>query len=362
MQKTPLFDEHLRLGGRMVDFAGWQLPVMYTSIVDEHVATRTAAGLFDVSHMGEVMLGGPDAEKLLRRLLPTDPGRLAPGRCMYSCLCNRHGGCIDDLFVFMLDSRRYYLVVNAARLDSDLAWLHANRSGDVTITDVSAATAKIDLQGPRSTDILLQVFSDARLGSLKRFHVAQDVAFAGSPVMVSHTGYTGERGYELYLPAAGAAALWNALLEAGRPAGLVPAGLGARNTLRLDACYSLYGHELSEDITPVEAGLQWLINSPHAYIGRDVLERQKAAGAPRELVCCDMRGRAIPRDGYRIEREGRDIGVVTSGSFSPTFSRGICLGLLTRGAAVVGDAVDIVIRGRREPARIARRPLYAYNG
>ncbi len=362
MNKTPLYDEHKALGARMVDFAGWQLPVMYSSVMDEHNATRSCAGLFDVSHMGEITITGTGATDTLRRILPTALDRLRPGFSLYSCLCNESGGVIDDLFVFMTGHDAFYLVVNAATREKDADWLRRQVRGSAVVEDLSADTAKIDLQGPRSADILLQVLSDDRLQGLERFHFIQDVVWQGREIMVSNTGYTGEKGYELYAPNDLAAPLWKALLEAGAGPGIRPAGLGARNTLRLDACYSLYGHELSEDITPVEAGLSWLVSSGDDFIGCDVLRSQKKSGAPRKTVCFKMQGRAVPRDGYEVERNGSAIGRVTSGSFSPTFKCGIGMALVEAGSARAGDEIEIVVRSRRERAEVVKRPLYAYAG
>lgn len=361
MKRTALYAEHKKLGGKMVDFAGWELPVMYSSIMDEHVATRTCAGIFDVSHMGEIIVSGEAAPALLRRLIPTSLDRLTPGKSMYSCLCHETGGVIDDLFIFMVSAQKYYIVVNAATAEKDLAWMLAHQPAGAEITDVSAQTTKIDVQGPRSKEILIQVIPDSQLESLERFYFVHKV-YAGKEILVSKTGYTGEPGYELYLDHDIAPDLWNDLLAAGKDLGIQPVGLGARNTLRLDACYSLYGHEINDAVTPVEAGLKWLVNSTDDYIGKDVLEKQKADGAPTRLICFEMIGRGVPRDDYRIEKDGKDIGAVTSGTFSPTFRKGIGMARVAPGSVTIGDTVDVVIRSTRSPARVVKRPFYQYDG
>ena len=365
MKQTALYNEHIRLGAKMVEFSGWEMPVLYTSIIEEHHATRKQAGIFDICHMGEFIVRGPKAASLLSGLIPTDLGRLEPSKAMYSCLTNEHGGTVDDLFIYMRDADDFFLVVNASRRETDLAWItdHAPSSG-VQIVDVSEETAKIDLQGPTSTEIMKAVFPDAGIDGLRRFYFLE-ATLDGVKVMISQTGYTGERGYELYMPESSAASVWNLLLDAGKPLGLVPVGLGARDTLRLEAGYSLYGHELTEEISPVEAGLGWLVNSTGDYIGRNVLTSQKGGGgggAPREMVCLRMIDKGIPRDTYPIARDGEEIGVVTSGGFSPTFDAGIALALVKRGSASVGQRLSVMMRGRPRTAEVVPRPLYAYNG
>lgn len=362
MKQTALHQEHIKLGAKMVEFSGWDMPVLYTSIIEEHHATRERAGIFDICHMGEFIVRGPKAASLLSGLIPTDLGRLEPSKAMYSCLVNEQGGTVDDLFVYMRDADDFFLVVNASRRETDLAWIrkHAPSSG-VEIVDVSEETAKIDLQGPKSTEIMQSVFPDAGIENLRRFYFLK-VTFDGVDLLVSQTGYTGERGYELYAPVSHSVRLWNRLLDAGKPFGLVPVGLGARDTLRLEAGYSLYGHELSEEISPVEAGLGWLVNSPGTYIGKDVLASQKEGGAPREIVCVKMIDKGIPRDGYPVAGDGREIGMITSGGFSPTFDVGIALALVERGSVSTGGSVSVSMRGRPKAAEVVPRPLYTYNG
>ena len=360
-QKTFLYDDHIKLGGKMVEFAGWELPVMYSSIIDEHMAVRQAAGLFDVSHMGEVVVKGRGARAALQKLIPSDMGRLEKGKSMYTCFLNEQGGIIDDLFMFMLSDNEYYLVVNAATTEKDVEWLTLNCRTNVSIQDVSAATAKIDLQGPQSYNILKKIIKDDRLEGLKRFHFFTG-AYKGQPVLISQTGYTGEFGYELFCINNIASRLWNDLLEAGKEYGIKPAGLGARDTLRLEACYSLYGHELSDTITPVEGGISFVVNAQSDYIAKEILEKQKVQGAPRQIICLEMLDKAIPRSEYRVLHRGEDIGYITSGGFSPLFKKGIAMALVKTGVVSIGDDVAIVIRDKTSPAKVVQRPFYKYAG
>ncbi len=361
IQKTALHGEHLALGGRMVDFAGWELPVMYSSIIEEHTTTRTKAGLFDVSHMGELIVRGAGAERFLRRLIPTKMEKLTPGNSMYSCLCREDGGVVDDIFIFMVSEAEYYIVVNAATLGKDLEWMRAHESASAEIIDVSAETSKIDLQGPAALDILKKIAGGEGAESLGRFQFRY-TEYHGVRMMVSRTGYTGENGYELFVPNGMAVALWKEVLAAGEEFGIRPVGLGARDTLRLEAAYSLYGHELSDHITPVEAGLGWLVTSGDEYVGRAVLAGQKEKGAPRGMVCFELEGRGVPREHCAVLKDGVEIGTSTSGGFSPTFRKGIGMALVKAGSLEVGDGFSLVIRDNPVPAKVVKRPFYAFNG
>ena len=360
MKRTPIYEEHLKLGGRMVDFAGWELPVMYTSIVEEHTAVRNAAGLFDVSHMGEIIISGAGARAFLRKLIPTRLDKLARGRSMYSCFCNETGGVIDDLFIYMMDEERYYLVVNASTLDKDLAWLESHRMPGVNITNLSDDTAKIDLQGPRSREIAARVIGDERLATLGRFGFIE-TDYKGESCMVSQSGYTGEFGYEFYLPAGKGADLWRELLDAGRCAGILPCGLGSRDSLRLESCYSLYGHELTEEITPVEGGIGWIVSSEEEYVGKPALVEQKGNGAPRITVYFETVDRGIPREGCVIRKGGADIGKATSAGYSPTLKKGIGIARVASNTFRPGDGIEIIVRDRPLKARLVERPFYKYH-
>jgi aminomethyltransferase len=361
VERTALYSEHVRLRAKMVDFAGWELPVMYTSIIKEHLAAREHAALFDTSHMGEILVRGEGADKFLRRMIPTRMDKLEPNRTMYSCLCNERGGVIDDLFIYMISQNEYYLVVNASNIEKDEEWLRRNKLPDTEIINRSTETAKVDLQGPHSGEILARVIRDNKLNTLKRFSFLY-TEFNNEMIMISRTGYTGEQGFELYLHNDNAENLWKSLIRAGEDSGLKAAGLGARDSLRIEACYSLYGHELSDDISPIEAGLSWIVSSDDDFIGRDALLKQKVKGAPREIVCIELVERGVPREGYRVEKNDEDIGHVTSGVFSPTFKKGIAMALVKSGVTVPGDSVSVIIRDKHVRASIVKRPFYAYNG
>ena len=361
MNRTPLYSEHLNLKGKIVDFAGWELPVLYSSIIEEHTACRTAAALFDVSHMGEISVKGRDAAKFLRSMVPTSLDRLEPGRCMYSCLCNEHGGVLDDLFIYMITADDFMLVVNAATTDKDLRWLASHRTGDVDIENLTDTISKIDIQGPYSKQILMQVLPGSGADALERFSF-QIGEYALRPVIVSRTGYTGETGYELYLHNECAVRLWRDFLAKGKDFGLVPAGLGARDTLRLESCYSLYGHELSDAVTPAEAGIGWVVNSKDEYIGKEVISAQKKSGAPKKTVALELVGRGIPRENCAVTKKGEVIGSTTSGGYSPTFKKGIALARIGSDKADIGDEVEIVIRDKGVKAKVVTRPFYSYQG
>jgi len=279
---------------------------------------------------------------------------------MYSCFCNEAGGVIDDLFVYMLGDDNFYLVVNASTLDKDFAWMLKHRAPGVEIVNISDDVAKIDLQGPRSKEIAVRLFGGDRLASLKRFGFIQ-TEFSGAPCMVSQSGYTGEFGYEFYLPAKNGSRLWNALLDAGKDAGIRPCGLGSRDSLRLESCYSLYGHELTEDVTPVEGGIGWIVSSKDEYIGKPVLAAQKEKGAPRETVYFEALDRGVPREGCAVTKGGNDIGKATSAGYSPTLKKGVGIARVASGSALVGDEVAIIVRDKPLKARIVERPFYSYH-
>ncbi len=361
LNRTSLYGEHLKLGAKMVDFAGWEMPVMYTSIVEEHKATRGRASLFDVSHMGEFRIRGTGAAGFLAKMIPTRLSKLSLKGSMYSVLCDEGGGVLDDLFIYMVNDNEYYLVVNAATAERDFDWLMKHKTEDVELVNESAETSKIDLQGPGSREVMAEIITDKRLQELSRFYY-DSFSYRGKEIMISQSGYTGEYGYEIYMENELAVPMWNDLLEAGEGNGVMPAGLGARDTLRLESCYSLYGHEISEEINPVEAGLSWLISSKEDYIGKKTLEELKASGGSRELVTFELTGKGVPREGYKILKDGVETGLITSGGFSPTLQKGIGMALISKGGAAVGDEITVQIRNRMIPARVVKRPFYEYNG
>lgn len=361
MKYTPLYKVHVESGARMVEFAGYEMPVQYTSIIEEHTAVRTSAGLFDVSHMGEITVKGPESKSFLSKLIPTSMTKLETGKGMYTLFCNEDGGVIDDLFIFMAGEDNYFIVVNASTTDKDFIWMKKHLTDGVSIENISEDTAKIDLQGPASKDIMKKIFNPESVDNLERFRFYYD-RFSGSAVMISATGYTGEAGYELFINNSKAEELWNRLMAEGTCYGIKAAGLGARDTLRLEACYSLYGHEIGDAINPVEAGLEWLISSDADYIGKRELLRLKKGGALREQVAVRMSERGIPREKCSVSFNGKVIGYVTSGAYSPLARNGIALSLVDKGTVSAGDTVEIVIRDRGVKGLIVKKPFYKFNG
>ncbi|HIL56509.1 MAG TPA: glycine cleavage system aminomethyltransferase GcvT, partial [Rhodothermales bacterium] len=358
LQTTPLHDRHLALGAKMMPFAGFDMPVQYAGILDEHRAVREAAGLFDVSHMGEVAVQGPGALAFLQRLVTNDVSKVADGQAQYTVMCHESGGAVDDLLVYRFAEDDWMLVINASNIEKDLAHirsLHAASGADCTVTDRSDETALLALQGPKAFEILQRV-SDAVPADLPFYRFVRPAAgaFLGcEDVIVSHTGYTGEAGVEIYCSPGDAPRVWDALLEAGADLGLVPAGLGARDTLRLESGFCLYGHELTDETTPLEAGLGWVTKletkdgEPIAFVGADAIRQQKAAGVPRKLVGFVVDGRGIAREGYPIvNTEGEEIGTVTSGSQSPALGSGIGLGFVPNDAAYTAPGTRLAVRVR----------------
>jgi aminomethyltransferase len=362
LQRTPLFEEHVSLGGKLVPFAGWEMPVQYpTGITAEHRAVRSTAGLFDVSHMGEFVVRGRQALDLLQRVSVNDVAALEVGQAQYSAMCYESGGIVDDLLVYR-SADRYMVVVNASNLAKEWAWLTAHAGDlDVDVEDVSAATALIALQGPAAREVL-GPHADADVDTMRYYRVVEG-SVDGIPATIAGTGYTGEDGFELYVPAADAIGVWRALMEAGRSRGLVPAGLGARDSLRLEMGYALYGNELDAEHTPLEAGLGWITkldaqSKKGDFIGGAALRRQKADGLPSRLVGLLLGERAFPRHGYDVLAGGERVGVVTSGTLSPSLGRGIALAYVPPGHAKLGAALQVDARGRALDAVVTRPPFY----
>lgn len=356
---TPLYDEHIRLGAKMVEFAGWEMPVQYTGVIAEHKAVRAAAGLFDVSHMGEIEISGPDAGAAAQYLTTNDIKTMIDGKAQYSLLCNERGTVVDDIIVYRFSKTRYMLVVNASNTEKDLAWCRSHMKGNSAVIDRSDEYALIALQGPRSAEILSRLV-DLDLNSVAKYHFQTGrVADAGGCV-VARTGYTGEDGFELFVAPSRAAAVWQALLESGRPSGALPAGLGARDTLRMEMKYSLYGHEIDEERTPLESGLAWVVklDAPDDFIGREALAAAKKQGVSRRLVGFKMTEPGIPRQGYAVLIDGKPAGMVTSGTMSPSLRIAIGIGLVPADAANVGNKIFIDIRGNERQAEIVKTPFY----
>ena len=375
MKRTPLFAAHQRLGGKLIEFGGWEMPVQYSSITEEHLAVRQAAGLFDISHMGEVWIDGPQAEAFLNRVLTNDLRKLAPGQGQYTLMCNEQGGVIDDLYAYRLGPDEYLLIINASRIPNDAAWLQQQLSrfgprDGVRLQDASEATGALAVQGPRVAAFINLCFPGPFTGGtavglptdLKKNQAAR-TRFAGRQVWVSRTGYTGEDGFEIVAPGEVIEGLWNRLLELGRPHGLRPAGLGARDTLRTEVCYPLYSHELNETTTPLEAGLGFFVAlAKGEFIGRAVLAEQKLKGVSRKLVAFKMAGKsAPPRPGYPIWSQGgaaERIGSVASGTQSPSLGIGIGMACLPSRFAAVQTPLAVEIRGQRAAALVVSKPFY----
>jgi aminomethyltransferase len=367
LQTTPLHAAHVALGAKMAPFAGYDMPIQYTGILDEHRAVRTAAGLFDVSHMGEFRVRGPQAEAFVQRLVTNDAAALVDGKAMYAVLCHESGGAVDDLLVYRLGPDHFLLVVNASNRGKD--WDHAQgvlAEGrfEAEMTDESDRTSLLALQGPKAFEIFEAATGmDASHIPYYHFEEAAPGAVVGAQhAIVSHTGYTGEKGLELYVENEAAEAVWNAILAAGEAHGLRPAGLGARDTLRLEAGYCLYGHELTDETTPLEAGLGWVVK-PDAkeFVGREALVAQKAAGVPRRLVGLVCDGRGLPRDGFTVTDEaGAPVGTVTSGSQSPVLGTGVALALVENrpDLTAAGTRLAIDVRGRPLAATVTKPPFH----
>ncbi|UQZ33789.1 glycine cleavage system protein T [Paenibacillus sp. PK3_47] len=362
LKRTPFYDLYSAYPeSRCIDFGGWELPVQFTGIVKEHEAVRRQAGLFDVSHMGEFMVTGTGSEAFLQKMTTNDVSKLEDGSAQYTLLCYPDGGVVDDLLVYRLGEERYMLVVNASNINKDFQWLQEHLTaefGGVSLKDVSEETLLLALQGPLAETILAEVTS-APVTALKPFHFTEKTVVCGVEVLLSRTGYTGEDGFELYAPHSAAATLWNGLLAAGAPHGLTPAGLGARDTLRFEARLPLYGQELSADITPLEAGLQFFVKLDKGnFIGREALLKQKEAGLPRRLVGIEMIDRGIPRSHYPVYADGVKIGEVTTGTQSPTLKRNLGLALLEAAYSETGSEVFVEIRGKQLKAAVVKAPFY----
>jgi aminomethyltransferase len=360
--KTPLYDRHVSAGGRMVPFAGYLLPVQYTAgVIAEHMAVRTACGLFDVSHMGEIIFTGTDALKTIQRLFTNDFAGMQDGRVRYSPMCNEAGGILDDLITYKFDSSTYYVVVNASNRHKDAAWMKDHLAGDTVMADVSDTVAQLALQGPKAQDILSRV-ADAGGLPLKYYSFTREMAVAGMPCLVSRTGYTGEDGFELYCANEHAPALWDALLKAGAEDGLIPCGLGARDTLRLEAAMPLYGHEMDESITPPETGLGMYVKPSKTvpFIGMEAI---LAKGEPAvSRVGLEVTGRGIVREACTVYAAGKQVGRTTSGTHCPYLDRPVAMALVDIAYAVPGIVLFADVRGRMVETRVVPLPFYRRPG
>lgn len=360
LRRTPLHDEHVRLGARLVPFAGWEMPVQYRGVVEEHRAVRTAAGLFDVSHMGQLLLRGEHSTAVVDWLITNNAGKLEEGQALYTCACNESGTILDDLIVYRVAPESWLIVCNASNRDKITAHFAQAAKDHCVFEDASDQTAMIALQGPRALDIAALVGEEgAALRELKPFHF-RDVTLAGIRCTAARTGYTGEDGVEIFCPPDGAPALWRTLIERGAPLGLEPAGLGARDTLRLEARLSLYGNDIDETTNPLEAGLGWVVKLDKGdFLGRAALQRIKEQGLTRKLVGFEMTGRGIARHGYPLlDQSGQRVGVCTSGSPGPTVGKNIGLGYLPVTMANIGTSFLVDCRGRTVEAVVVKTPFY----
>jgi aminomethyltransferase len=359
-RRTSLFDEHVRSKGRMVPFAGWEMPVQYTGIVDEHKAVRSAAGLFDVSHMGELELRGPYAREVIDYLVTGDVKKLSDGQALYTCACNEGGFVLDDLIVYRASLDRFLIVCNASNRDKIRGIFNQAASNHCEFEDISDKTALIALQGPKAFDILAKAGGDAaELRSLKSFNF-RDAIVANVRATVARTGYTGEDGVEIFCGWNDAPQLWRTLLELGQDSGLVPCGLGARDTLRLESRLSLYGNEIDETTNPLEAGLGWIVKLDKAlFVGKEALAEVKNASAARKLVGFEVTGRGIARHGYPLLDASKNVvGTCTSGSPSPTLGKNIGLGYLPTAMTTIGTEFFVDCRGKAVEAVVVKAPFY----
>lgn len=359
LKKTPLNAAHRALGGKMVDFGGWDMPVQYPAgVIEEHMATRTRAGLFDVSHMGEIWVEGEDAIPFVNRLTTNDVTKLVDGQAHYSALTNEKGGVVDDLLVYRFDQDKLLLVVNAGTTDKDWDWITSHEGDErVTLKNSSADYCQIAVQGPKAVGIVKSL-TDTDLDAIKYYHF-ETGKVDGVDAIISRTGYTGEDGFEVYADAKYAEQLWNKLLDAGKSDGILPCGLAARNTLRLESAMSLYGHELSDDITPLEANLGWITKLQKGeFVGGDALKEKKESGIARRIVGFEMTEPGIARDGYDVYIGDKRVGYVTSGSPAPYLKKNIGLAFLPVEFANDGQEIKIDVRGKRLSARVVPTPFY----
>ncbi len=359
LKKTPLYSVHQRSGAKLIEFGGWHMPVQYSGIIEEHKAVRNAAGLFDLSHMGEFEVSGSNALQFLQYATTNDVSKLEVGQAHYSMICYPDGGIVDDLIIYRLPDK-YFLVVNASNIEKDFHWLNESMlitGGDILLRDVSYNNALISIQGPKSVEIL-QPLVDVNLSEMKYYHCKQGKVDE-TPALVARTGYTGEDGFELFITRKVAEKVWDKIFEAGKEHGLLPIGLGARDTLRLEAKMALYGNDLDAKINPLEAGLSRFVKFDKGdFVGRYSLEEKQKAGLKRKLVGFEMTGRGIARHGYKVQKDGKDIGIVTSGAPSPTLGKNIGLALVQPDFAAVGTEFQVIVRDQPVNAVVVKTPFY----
>ncbi|MBC1914694.1 glycine cleavage system aminomethyltransferase GcvT [Listeria seeligeri] len=355
LQKTPIHPNYEKYGAKTIDFGGWDLPVQFSGIKAEHEAVRTDVGLFDVSHMGEVLVEGSDSTAYLQYLLSNDIEKIKIGKAQYNIMCYENGGTVDDLVVYKITETKYILVVNAANTEKDYEWMVKNVFGNVTVTNVSSMYGQLALQGPNAEKVLTKL-TDIDLSSISFFGFVEDANVAGVKTIISRSGYTGEDGFEIYMQSDDAIKVFEAIMAEG----VLPIGLGARDTLRLEAVLALYGQELSQEITPLEAGLNFAVklNKEADFIGKEALVKQKEAGLTRKLVGIELIERGIPRHDYSVFQKDKKIGIITSGTQSPTLGTNIGLALLETPYTELGQEVEVGIRTKKIKAKVIATPFY----
>ena len=355
--KTPLYNEHVKMNARIVDFAGWELPVQYSSIIEEHNTVRTMAGIFDVSHLGDVYVKGKDAKRFLLRVLTNDVTRLKDLSGQYTLIPNKHGGTVDDITIYRINDECFFLVINAANIEKDYQWLVQNITDEeVEIMNVSRDIATIALQGPLSSEILKTLLDDDI--PAYRFFNFIERDYKDNHLKIAYSGYTGEEGFEIFCNRDASPSIWNDLLNIGNPFGMKPCGLGARDTLRLEASLNLYGHELTDNISAIEADVAWAVKFNHDFIAKNILQKQMNNNVDKSLTCMVLDDRLIARAGMEIFLDGRKIGWVSSGTFSPTLKKNIAIGFIPPEYKKIGGTLEISIREKMKSATIVTRPFY----
>ena len=357
MKQTALFEIHKSYNAKIVEFAGWQMPVVYSGIKEEHLAVRNNVGLFDVSHMGEVIVEGEEAEKFCQYLTTNDLGKIKENQAQYTLICNENGGVVDDVIVYKFSDTKFLICVNASNTNKDFEWIKSYaKDFEVVVTNLSSDYSQLAIQGPASLNVLEEVLGK-EVGNIKKFYFNK-ISWSGIDTIVARTGYTGEEGCEIFLPWGKGPELWKAIAEAGKKYNILPCGLGARDTLRLDMAYSLYGNEIEEDISPLEAGLDWVVKlNKGEFIGRDAMLNLQKSGLKRKLIGFEMLDKGIARHNYEIYSDDEKIGYVTSGTLSPSLGKSIGLGLVNSDH-LINNEFDIDIRGNRRLAKIVSIPFY----
>lgn len=357
MRRTPLYGIHKSLGARMTTFSGWEMPLEYSGIRDEHLAVRNAVGLFDISHLGHIEISGPRALDAVQLAAANDASRLADNEVQYSLLCNPSGGILDDVTLYRMSGNRFIFCVNAANADKDFSWLKELTGDAASVINRSPEYAALAIQGPLSRQVLQKICNTA-LSDIKYYHFAS-CKISGIEATASRTGYTGEDGFELYIPSSSAEDIWNRIMEAGKESGIKPAGLGARDSLRLEMGYTLYGNDISQDTTPLEAGLERFVKfQKTSFIGKEALQRQAQEGLKKKLIGFELIGRGIPRSRYPIHAENKKVGTVTSGGSSPSLGKFIGMGYVESAFSTTGTRIEIEIRDKMIEAVVASRPFY----